>query len=624
MGRIGQALERLNERFADSAVGRFFQVRERNSSLTQELRGGAVCFLTVAYILAVNANIVTSTGGMCVVDGVCLKGVPSQFQSPECQSCITDLRASLIAATAAACVISHVLMGIIGNLPMAVCPAMGLNAYFTYTVVGFMGTGRVSFNAALAAVFIEGFIFMLVTILGVRSKLVELIPRSVMLATAAGIGLFLSFIGLQASEGLGVTTYNSATLVTLGGCPPSDRMYQYSISAADINSGAVCSIGANGGAEANLGLFIPSDSYACGSAGVMRSATMWLGIAGGMLMTVLMAKNAKGAIVVGILFVTFISWIPSHGNAARYIERSNGCQPDGFVSGTNETCVYTPEMRRWDYFKKVVTAPDTSATAGKFDFSGFKDGQLWVALITFLYVDFLDATGTFYSMANFLSQYIPGFVDMKKKRFPRQTAAFMVDGASISIGACLGTPPLTVYVESASGIREGARTGIATLMVAFFFFIALFFSPLLATVPPYATGPALILVGALMILNICKIPWSNVQEAVPAFLTMIIMPFTYSVAYGFIAGILSYIIINGSVYLWNLIQAHLVPSTRETDPTLKRVATWKIARQMTFSLGDWEDDTSGHGGSKDVSDHGLPADAHESAPAAPADAAAKV
>jgi AGZA family xanthine/uracil permease-like MFS transporter len=143
-------------------------------------------------------------------------------------------------------------------------------------------------------------------------------------------------------------------------------------------------------------------------------------------------------------------------------------------------------------------------------------------------------------------------------------------------------------------------------------------------VPPYATGPALILVGALMILNITKIPWANVQEAVPAFLTMIIMPFTYSVAYGFIAGIISYIIINGSVYLWNLAEAWLFPATRETDPTLKRVATWKIARQMTFSLDGWSDDEgSSNSGGKDVSNHGSPAEAAEPA-AAPADAAAKV
>lgn len=603
------AIDKLNSWVENSAIGRFFQVKERSTTFTQELRGGLVTFLTVAYILAVNSNIVTSTGGMCVVDGTCKTGVPPAFQSDECQSCITNLRASLISATAAACVISHFLMGVIGNLPLAVCPAMGLNAYFTYTVVGFMGSGRVAYNAALSAVFIEGFIFMLITILGVRSKLVELIPRSIMLATSAGIGLFLAFIGMQASEGLGVATYNSATLVTLGGCAPEYRTPQYTIPGSAITSvgspDSLCYLDpATGNVTANGGLLVPSDSYSCSSAGVMRSATMWLGIAGGMLMTVLMAKNGKGAIMVGILFVTFISWIPTDGNKARYIAKPDGCQPDGLYSdGT--ACVYTPEMRRWDYFKKVVSAPDTSATAGKFDFSGFKDGDLWIALITFLYVDFLDATGTFYSMANFLSNYIPNFVDQKRKRFPRQTAAFMVDGASISIGACLGTPPLTVYIESASGIREGARTGIATLMVGFCFFIALFFSPLLATVPPYATGPALILVGALMVINIVKIRWDLVGEAVPAFLTMIVMPMTYSVAYGFIAGILGYVIINWSVFAINYVEATFFPGAAKDDETLTRAATWKIVRTKTFHLVE-EEGSEGSDSGKEVSTHGTP------------------
>ncbi|KAL4443804.1 hypothetical protein ABPG75_011541 [Micractinium tetrahymenae] len=604
------AIDRLNSMVAESAVGRFFQVKERNTTFTQELRSGLVTFLTVAYILAVNANIVTNTGGMCVVDGTCKAGIPPAFQSDDCQACITKLRASLISATAAACVISHFLMGVIGNLPLAVCPAMGLNAYFTYTVVGFMGSGRVAYNAALSAVFIEGFIFMLVTILGVRSKLVELIPRSIMLATSAGIGLFLAFIGMQASEGLGVATYNSATLVTLGGCAPQYRTNQYTIPGSAIASvgapDSICYIDSStGNVTYNGGLFVPSDSYSCSSAGVMRSATLWLGIAGGMLMTVLMAKNAKGAIMVGILFVTFISWIPTDGNKARYIENPDGCQPNGqYADGAS--CLYTPEMRRWDYFKKVVSAPDTSATAGKFDFSGFKSGDLWIALITFLYVDFLDATGTFYSMANFLSNYIPGFVDQKKKRFPRQTAAFMVDGASISIGACLGTPPLTVYIESASGIREGARTGIATLMVGFCFFIALFFSPLLATVPPYATGPALILVGALMMINIVKVPWDRVGEAVPAFLTIVVMPFTYSVAYGFIAGIIGYIIINWSVFAINYVETRFFPGTAEQDSTLTHAATWKIVLTKTFNL--IEDEASeGSDSGKEASTHGMPA-----------------
>lgn len=168
-----------------------------------------------------------------------------------------------------------------------------------------------------------------------------------------------------------------------------------------------------------------------------------------MLMAVLLAKNLKGALMVGILFVTFISWIPSSGNHAAYLGSSAG--PGG--------------QERLDYFRKVVAVPDTSYTAAQLDFSGFKTGQLWLALITFLYVDFLDCTGTLYSMANFLGLYIPNFIDKKTLQFERQLPAFCVDGVSITVGAVLGTSPVTVFVESASGIREGARTGIAALMV---------------------------------------------------------------------------------------------------------------------------------------------------------------
>ena len=141
----------------------------------------------------------------------------------------------------------------------------------------------------------------------------------------------------------------------------------------------------------------------------------------------------------------------------------------------------------------------------------------------FRYVDFFDATGTFFSMANYLNNYIPNFVDFKTKRFERQLVAYCVDGVSIIVGALLGTSPLTVYIESAAGIREGARTGIAALVIMMCFAVSLFFSPLIAAVPPYATGPALILVGSMMMLNIVRINWSNTQEAVPAFLTIAIM-----------------------------------------------------------------------------------------------------
>lgn len=447
-------------------------------------------------------------------------------------------------------------MGLLGNLPLSVAPAMGINAFFAYTVVGFMGTGSygVTYQQALTAAFIEGFIFIAISLLGVRGKLVKLIPRCILLATSAGIGLFLAFIGMQQGEGIGVVTYQSATLVTLGGCAPQYRsaMFTFKAPPGEVvpNATDVCAVSPTGEPELFSPNWVPSGNYACASAGVMRSPTMWLGICSGLLMAILMAKNIKGAMIIGILFATIISWIPTSTNQAAYIGK------------------YSPvpgAQRRMDTFKKVVAVPDASYSAGQFDWSGFSNGNLWLALITFLYVDFLDATGTFFSMANFLNNYIPNFVDLKNKTFDRQLQAYCVDGISIVCGAALGTSPLTVYIESAAGIREGARTGISTLMVAFCFFVAMFFSPLIASIPPYATGPALILVGSMMVLNIVKINWASVQDAVPAFLTMAVMPLTYSIAYGLIAGIMSYIIINGLILLWNYIHAAAFPSSFPED-----------------------------------------------------------
>lgn len=516
----------------------------------------------VAYILAVNAGILKDTGGMCPLNGACPEG-PGSIGTPECDDCLANTHRSLISATAAACVIANFLMGVMGNLPLAIAPGMGLNAYFAYTVVGYMGTGMVPFNMALSAVFIEGFIFIIISLLGLRTWLTTVVPRSIWLASSAGIGSFLAFIGLQQAEGLGVVTYSSATAVTLGGCPPDYRSYQYTFSSSQLEDACVLSDGAAVANPANSG-WTASSNYFCESAGVLRSGQTWLGIAGGMLMAVLLAKNVKGALMVGIVFVTVISWIPTSGNHAAYLGSSAGAAGED----------------RLDYFKQVVAVPDTSYVNAQFDFSGFKTGQLWLALVTFLYVDFLDCTGTLYSMANFLSLYIPNFIDEKTKQFQRQLPAFCVDGLSISVGAVLGTSPVTVFVESASGIREGARTGVAALAISFWFFVALFFTPLLASIPPYATGPALVLVGAMMVINIVKIDWANIQEAVPAFLTFIVMPLTYSIAYGVIAGIFSYIIINGSVYCINFCQLKLFGKPDHVDDG----PTWKIVRQMTFVL----------------------------------------
>jgi len=472
---------------------------------------------------------------------------PGSLGDDACETCLANFKKSIISATAASCIVSNFLMGVLGNLPLAVAPAMGLNAYFAYTVVGFMGTGPVSYEQALTAVFVEGFIFIAVSLIGVRSKIVQFLPRCILLSTSAGIGLFLAFIGLQQSEGIGLVTYNSATLVTLGGCPPEYRshMFTFNVPPNGIHPNVtdVCTLGEDGTSlELTNSWPAMSGNYQCASAGVMRSATMWLGIMSGMLMVILMAKEVKGAMIIGILFATFISWIPTPSNQAAYIGQYST------VPGA---------QRRYDYFKQVVGVPNTSYSAGKFDWSGFSNGNLWVALITFLYVDFFDATGTLFSMANFLSNYIENFVDQKTKRFARQTAAYCVDGVSIVVGACLGTSPLTVYIESASGIREGARTGIASLVMSFGFFVCLFFAPLISAIPPYATGPALVLVGSMMVINLVKINRSSIQESVPAFLTMALMPLTYSIAYGFLGGILSWIFINLAVLLWNVVHASL-------------------------------------------------------------------
>lgn len=223
------------------------------------------------------------------------------------------------------------------------------------------------------------------------------------------------------------------------------------------------------------------------------------------------------------------------------------------------------------YFKNVVATPDASFTAGLLDFGGLKHGEAWLALITFLYVDFLDATGTLVSMANFISLYVPGFVKADNT-WPRSMGAFSSDGAAIVVSSLLGSSPCTAFVESASGIREGGRTGVTSLVTAFCFFISLFFTPILASIPPYAVGPALITVGAMMIANIVKIRWDLVSQAVPAFLTIVLMPLTYSIAYGFIGGIVCYIILNGAGYLLDKASDAGVPFLGPSEMQLDREA----------------------------------------------------
>ncbi|KAK9837377.1 hypothetical protein WJX84_003189 [Apatococcus fuscideae] len=495
-------------------VGRYFDMPNRKTNLITELRAGTVTFLTMAYIISVNANIISETGGPC--------GLPDcSSPGPKCtlpgttdmgyNRCVDEVRKDLVTGTIVSSMVACFIMGVGGNLPIALAPSMGLNAYFTYNVVGVNGTGNVSYKTALTAIFIEGWIFIILSVTGVRGKLIALLPRTLSLSMSAGIGLFLAFIGLQGGQGIGVVADDEATLVTLGGCP-FDAQYQ-----------TVLQTDPTGMAPA-----LNSTAYYCDGQ-KMHSATTWLGISGLIIMCVLMSRGFKGSVIVGILFVTFIAWIPGH--AASWL----GTKSE-LIGGVGQT-----GAARMSYFKKVVAVPSLSKTGAQLDFGGLRQGNAWLALITFLYVDFFDTTGTLFSMANFVGTYLPGFVN-EKKVFPRQLYAYCSDGLGIIVGSLCGTSPVTCYIESATGIREGGRTGITALMACFWFFIALWFTPLLASIPVYATGPALILVGALMMINVVKIDWADVNKAVPAFLTIAIMPFTYSIAYGVIAGVISYII----------------------------------------------------------------------------------
>ncbi|XP_074581732.1 adenine/guanine permease AZG2-like [Curcuma longa] len=497
----------LNRAFADSAAGRYFKVDARDSSFTRELRAGVATFLTMVYIVSVNAAILTDSGGPCTVrDCTPLAHTNSSATAglapgPECkfdgnpgyQRCLARTKNDLVVATAAAAVVGSFAMGAVANLPLALAPGMGANAYFAYNMVGFHGSGRVPYETALAAVFLEGCIFLGLSLLGLRAQIARLIPRSIRLASAAGIGLFLAFTGLQNQVGVGLVGPSPSTLVTLAACSRTD----------------------------------PATGECLG--GVLHSLTFWLGAAGFLLAAMCLARDVKGGTIYGIVFVTLVSWI--RGTAVTAF-------PDTEQGNSN-----------FDYFKKIVDFHIIETTAGRINFAGFFRKEVWLAVATLLYVDILDTTGSMCSMAEY-----GGFAD-GEGGFEGEYRAFAVDAGATIVGAALGTTTVTTYIESTAGLREGGRTGVTAIAVAALFAGALFFAPLLTNVPPWAVGPSLVLVGAMMMRVARDVDWAEAKEAVPAFLTMILMPLTYSIAYGIIAGVGTHIALHlsdgvAAVYAW--------------------------------------------------------------------------
>lgn len=520
---------RLNSFVAKSPVGQRFKLNDRKTTFTTELRAGTATFLTMAYILAVNASILSDSGGTCSVsDCIPLCSDPTISASncsrklnldgsckfdpvnPGYAACLVKLRKDLIVATAASSVIGCMIMGIFANLPLALAPGMGANAYFAYTVVGFHGSGNVSYQNALAAVFMEGLLFLLISAVGLRAKLTKLIPKPVRISSSAGIGLFLAFIGLQNNQGVGLISYSPSTLITLGACKESSR-----VSVAPVMTSL------NGTVSLLPGGTV-SGSVLC-LHGKMVGPTFWLGVVGFVIIGYCLVKNIKGAMIYGIIFVTVVSWLRNTSVTA-------------FPATADGEAAY-------EYFKKVVDFHKIERTAGALSFGGIGKAYFWEALVTFLYVDILDTTGTLYSMARFA-----GFTDSNGD-FEGQYFAFMSDASSIVVGSLLGTSPVTTFIESSTGIREGGRTGLTALTVAAYFLLSFFFTPLLASIPPWAVGPPLVLVGVLMMRAVVEIEWNDMQQAIPAFMTLILMPLTYSIAYGLIGGIGTYVLL----HLWDWI-----------------------------------------------------------------------
>ncbi|ETS80522.1 hypothetical protein PFICI_08051 [Pestalotiopsis fici W106-1] len=482
-------------RLIQSRVGRFFRLEGSghpneiaNSTFIKEFRAGLTTFATMAYILAVNSQVLAETGGNCPCDDK----ITFCKDNDVYNQCKIDFKRDLVTATALLSGSASIAFGLFTNLPVALAPGMGVNAYFAYQVVGFNGSGMVSYPLALTAVFVEGLIFMGLALTGMRQWLVRAIPSTIKTASGVGIGLFLTMVGLSYSVGIGAITGGVNTPLAIGGCRIED---------------------------------LDSTTHMC-TRGVMTNPAMWIGILlGGILVAVMMAFRMRSAIVIGIALVTVISW-----------PRDTSFTYFPYTDEGNE---------RFEFFKQVATfRPIGSLTfLHDWDLSGNAGTHFVLALFTFLYVDIIDCTATLASMAKFSN-----VVD-DHGNFPRSTVAYCTDAAFISIGSFLGCSPVTAFIESASGIMQGGRTGLTAITTGICFLLAVFFAPIFASIPPWATGCTLILVGCMMIRQVVKINWAYIGDSLPSFVTLAFMPMSYSVAYGLIAGMLNYVVLNTTIWI---------------------------------------------------------------------------
>lgn len=424
----------LSHSESQGAIAQFFQFAQHGTNTRTEVLAGITTFMTMAYILVVNPGILS--------DGIFLQESGDLFQE-------------LAIATAISAAIATLIMGLFANYPFALAPGMGLNAFFTYSVV--LGLG-IDWRVALAAVFIEGIIFIALTAFNVRSLIVKAIPACLKHATAAGIGLFIAYIALSGDTsvgGAGIIVASEATKTELGDLSQPPTLM------------------------AVIGILITS---------------------------AFVARRVKGALLWGILATALLGWLLG---VAPW--------PPGIVG-----------LPQWpvDLFGQAFVGLGQLGQVNLFDFLA--------VIFVFIFVDLFDTIGTLSGVG-----IQAGYIN-EEGELPRANSALMADAVGTTAGAVLGTSTVTTYIESASGVSEGGRTGFTAVVAAGLFVLSIFFIPLLSGIPAFATAPALLIVGVLMAGNLRGIRWDDPAESIPAFLIVITMPLTYSIAEGLAIGFITY------------------------------------------------------------------------------------
>lgn len=423
----------------NSLVQKTFGLDPAKHSIRTEIIAGITTFLTMAYILAVN---------------------PSIFSALASQGMPTD---AVFTATALAAIVGCLVMSIYAKKPFGLAPGMGLNAFFVFTVC--LGMGH-SWQMALTAIFLEGILFILLTVTNVRKLIVDAIPLSLKRAIGAGIGLYIAFIGLKSA---GIIVNSEATSVTLGS---------------------------------------------------FSEPTAILAIIGLILTSVLVILKVRGGMLIGIIITTLI----------------------GIPMGVT------------NYSGVVSTPPSIAPIFCKFEWTQIFSWDMLAIVFTFLFIDMFDTIGTVVGVS-----VKSGMVD-EKGNVDGINKVLMADAVATVAGAAFGTSTTTTYIESASGVSEGGRTGLTSFTIAICFAIALLFSPLFLAIPGAATGPVLFIVGVMMAAPVREIDWDDYSEAIPAFVTMLLMPLAYSISDGIMLGLISYVFLNAltgkvkkvSVMMWIL------------------------------------------------------------------------